>query len=310
MRYYAALFCFFICLISLLLFQTSVALATEKAIHDLLSLPEKKIDVGRAALIVAKDIYPNLNVDEYSSKIDDMVKIAARYANGSTDPTYRIRSIITVFYLQGIRYDYADPYLKKKSNKYINGLIDTKKGACVTMPTLFLAIAQRLGYPIYGVKAPDHFFLRYDDPSYRESNIEITAGGGYAPDEEYVKQFNIPQKAIKSGEYLRMLKHREMVADLVAEVAIEWAHRGDLLKAIRYFEHAFKVFPRSGGINFNLGRAYMQMAEQSSGEDKEKNREKALFYSKRAEALGFTKLPMEAYAAKIKALANNEQKGK
>lgn len=154
-------------------------------VDKLLALPEGKIDVEIAALTLAKEVYPNLDVKAYSAKIDKMVEEARIIARGRTDPDYRIRALNTYLYKSlGLQYDLSDPYVEKPENRYLNGILDSKKGSCVTMPLLYLAIAQRLGYPVYPVNVPYHLFLRYSDPTLEQKNIEATGGGGYVPDDE------------------------------------------------------------------------------------------------------------------------------
>ena len=123
--------------------QQSFASNAGKEINKLLSLPEKDIDIGIAALTLAKGIYPDLDIKAYSEKIDAMVAAARIVAKGSTDPDYRIRALNTFLYkYAGIKYDMSDPNAEKLQNRYLNGILDTKMGSCVTMPILYLAIAQ------------------------------------------------------------------------------------------------------------------------------------------------------------------------
>ena len=172
----------------------------EKEIDKLLSLPEEKIDIGMAALIIAKEIYPNLDIKAYSAKLDALVANVRLLTKGSLDPDWRVRVLNTyLFKTEGFNYDKDDVYVAKTENRYLNGILDTKKGSCVTLPLLYQAVAQRLGYPVYKVSAPMHFFLRYVDPKYREQNIEATSGGGYNPDEEYIEVLQVSKAALKAS---------------------------------------------------------------------------------------------------------------
>jgi regulator of sirC expression with transglutaminase-like and TPR domain len=266
--------------------------------------------VGRAALIIAKDVYPDLDIRAYSSKIDDLVMRIQLLVRGSTDPDYRVRALNTLlFSREGFKYDYSDPFAKKLNNCYLNGILDTKRGSCVTMPVLYLSVAQRLGYPVYMATAPDHYFLRYVDPRLKEQNIEATGGGGYSSDSQYIKDFQIPEKAIKNGEYLRTLTHRELLADLISQNAIFWAKKGDIQRAIRYLEHCVKVFPTSGGINETLGYSYLIYQQDLKGEEALKYYEKGVYHRRKAQELGFLRLPMDEYVNQMKNKAKEERKG-
>ena len=164
---------------------SSVAFSEENIdlIEQAAFLEEDEIDIGHICLLFAKEAYSELDVDEYSKKLDHMVWEIQKYTRDmgdESDPDHRIRCLNSYFYrYKGFHFDNDDPYASKLKNRYINGLIDTKSGSCFTLPLLYLALAQRLGYPVYPVSAPQHLFLRYVDPNLEMRNIEATGGGGY-----------------------------------------------------------------------------------------------------------------------------------
>jgi len=194
----------------------------------------------------------------------------------------------------------SDANADKLQNRYLNGILDTKMGSCVTMPILYLSIAQRLGYPVYPVSVPWHFFLRYVDPTFKMQNIETTGGGGYSSDDEYTAVLQISQQGIKSGAYLRTMTYREFVAELVAQNAMYWGMRGDFTKAIHYLEKATKVNPRSAEISKALGNVYLIYSQSCGGKTAEEYRAKAYLYFKKADDLGITKLSNSNYMTEQK----------
>lgn len=264
-------------------------------IDNLLTLPEKRIDIGIAALTFAKEVYPDIDIKAYSAKLDEMVRKAKVLAKGSTDPDYRIRALNTYLYkVEGFGYDKADPNAEKLQNRYLNGILDTKKGSCVTLPLLYLAIAQRLGYPVYPVSVPQHFFLRYVDTQLKNQNIEASGGGGYVPDDEYIEVLQVSKKALKNGAYLRTLTYREYLADLLSEEAIYWAIQKKYKKAIHYLELSVKINPKSPEIHSTLGKVYAnysKLLEEESEEGRaEQYRLKAETCFEKADNLGIVKL--------------------
>jgi len=48
-------------------------------------------------------------------------------------------------------------------NSYINQVIESKKGNPISLAIVYMAIAQKLGLPIYGVNLPKNFILAYKD---------------------------------------------------------------------------------------------------------------------------------------------------
>jgi len=262
-------------------------LANSSKIAELLELPEDRIDIGIAALTFAKEVFPNIDIEAYSKKLDLLAAKARRLAKGRQDPDGRIRALNTLLYqVEGFGYDHSTAADEKIENRFLNGILDTKKGTCVTLPMLYLAVAQRLGYPVYPVAAPDHLFLRYVDDSLKEQNIEATSGGGYASDETIIRDFHISQHAIQRGAYLRTMTYRQFLADLLAENAIFLSRNGNLDKAIGYLEKAVQINPQFPDYYELLRSCYAEKSKKVDGDLTRKYRSKADGYFRKAIELG------------------------
>jgi len=284
----------------------SFAAVKYKSVESLFTLPENQIDIGKASLTLAEELFPVINIKAYAKKIDELVDGVRNLANGSTDPDYRIRALNTYLFRDaGFGYDFSDPYGKDIKNSFITGILDTKKGQCLTMPLLYLIVAQRLGYPVHAVDVPDHFFLRYVDPNLKQQNIEATNGGQYAPDEFYIKDLDISEQSIKNGGYLKTLSNRELLAILLAQSSYWWAMHGDEIKCINYLKHALEMYPACPSINDGLARAYFTYAKKiyaknHSQQEADHYWEIGLSYRAKAKELGFVKPPEGEYIKKIK----------
>lgn len=265
-------------------------------VRALLELPEDKIDVGRAALTFAKEIYPAIDIAAYSRKIDAMTTAARRFVERyapRADPESIIRALNTYYYkIWGVRYDNSAQGRTRQENNFLHHILDTREGTCITIPMLYMAFAQRLGYPVYGVVAPEHTFVRFVDPRLKEQNIELTAEAGFEPDEGYAYRLNVSQKAIRNGAYLRTLTRRQYLGVLIQQNAIAIGAGGDLDRSIRCFEFAAELDPRNVYFPRNLHALWIRKAGQaSSTEWAGKYREIAYRYYDQAEAMGWTRDP-------------------
>ena len=261
--------------------------AFPSAIQKQLKLPEDKIDIGLAALTFAKEFYPNLDIAAYSQRIDLIADKARQLAQGTEDPETRIRILNTVIHqMEGYHYDHS-PFARSRQDYYfLNGILDTKQGTCYTIPLLYIAVAQRLGYPLYPVVAPDHMFVRYVDPSFTEQNIETTSGGKYFPDQYYVEAFAVSNRGLKSGSYLRTLTYRQFLGHMLAANAVFHGRNGKSLKAIVYLEKAAQLNPQFADHYDNLRIVYTAMSEVNP-HLAITYREKAERYARKAQELGF-----------------------
>ena len=112
----------------------------------------------------------------------------------------RIRATNTVlFNVEGFTYDIEGFNKGKKETGYLNYLLDTKKGDCYSLANLYLAVAQRLGYPIFPVVVPAHYFVRYVDPMGPDINLDPTRKGASFGDDRYRDWLSISDKAVQNG---------------------------------------------------------------------------------------------------------------
>jgi regulator of sirC expression with transglutaminase-like and TPR domain len=250
---------------------------------------EGEVDIGRAALVFAKQVYPSIDVEKYSARIDmiaDQVRLAAA---GSTDPERRIRALNTVFYLrEGFRYDREAFARSRQEHYFLHSILDTKKGTCYIMPILYAAIAQRVGYPIRIVIAPDHMFVRYVDPSFDRQNIEVTSGGRWFSDESYIERFKVSETGLKSGAYMRPLSNRELLAHFFYVTGSTLGHRkGGLLIGMAYVQRAIELDPKYPDPLIVHSSCFTQLAEMTKGGEGKQYADYAQSLKKKALELGW-----------------------
>jgi tetratricopeptide (TPR) repeat protein len=90
---------------------------------------------------------------------------------------------------------------------FLHGLASSRAmGTCISMPVFYVAIGQRLGYPMKLVTAKDHLFARWESADGKERfNIEATGQGLSTPDDDFYKKwpFPISDEDIKISSYLK-----------------------------------------------------------------------------------------------------------
>lgn len=238
--------------------------ASMARIQQLVELPENKINIGVAALTFAKDVYPGLDINAYSRQIDELAQRAKRFIGNKKDPRQRVLALSEFFFnAEGYSYDFSRGASTKDVTYYLNGILDTKKGNCSTMPMLYLAIAQRLGYPIYPVAAPDHLFLRYVEGQNKYFNIEATSAEAGSPDDAvFIKGLDISERALSKGSYLRTMTYRQFLGDLLASNAVSFGQRGDSDRAINYLETAIHLNPQFPDYYDLLRIGYLQKSKR------------------------------------------------
>lgn len=228
---------------------------TNQSVFDILNITEDQIDIGHWALIIANECDSTVNINQYLKKLDNMVSEIYRMIAGRDGDM--LKFIMTKMFLydtgqwnnyQPFLYDLDDPMGKENNSQLLSYYIDNKKGNCVSMPTLFISLMERVDPDIqfFGSTAPLHLFCRmYDRQSGDLWNVEATNGGTPARDEWYSEQFHITQTAIDSGLYLSTLTKKEYVGELIGTIVSKYRSEGQYEKALEYNELRLKINPNS-----------------------------------------------------------------
>lgn len=258
------------------------------SIFEYLEQPEEKWNIGIVALILSKEIYPDIEFSKYMKIIDSIASRVQLHVKDRTDPVYRIAAINTVLFREyGFSYDKDDFLGRKPYNHFISSVLDRKKGVCTSLPLLYMIVAEKLGYPIYAVEAPDHTFCRYvlNDGTYY--NIEVTSGGGEVPDLFYIDDMHIPKQAFTNGVYMRTLSKKEYIGSLLHKNAVSYMIKGDFKTAIKYLEKSVGLHPKNSHNHKVLAHCYGKICNSlESPKERKPYYFRAIEHEKIAENLG------------------------
>lgn len=224
----------------------------------------EKVSTARINLLISQEAIPDLNIEDYQARFDQLVlelKLAnQRHGAEMKDPDKLIRVLNTFLYLdKGFRYarlgDSTDPSLLSVDprNLFLYGILDRMQGTCISMPVLYIALGEAVGLPIKGVNANDHFFCRWDGHGY-VSNIEPTGGGGWSPDEDYIRDMKISKEQLRSGAYMRSLTKRELIGNFFFARASFYSATGRPDKALEDFARVVACNPRDVDGYANLAK--------------------------------------------------------
>jgi hypothetical protein len=153
----------------------------------------------------------------------------------------------------GIHYNEDQKHASKISytnpgDLFLNGILDTRRGACGNMAVLYVSLCWRLGWPVSLAMSGWHTLCRYDDGT-RAINIETTAigEGGFStpPDAHYIRADKLTAEDIPSGSDLTALKPRQMLGCFFGWQGRYWYDRYDAVRARDDYARAAKLFPQS-----------------------------------------------------------------
>jgi regulator of sirC expression with transglutaminase-like and TPR domain len=125
--------------------------------------PEDALDLGRAALAVARAEYPQLDIGAYLDRLDDLAGDVGKHLTGDQSDLHR--SIAALNYVLFKKHAYRgnrDEYFDAK-NSFLNEVIDRRAGIPISLSILYIEVARRIGLPLLGVGFPGHFLVKYLD---------------------------------------------------------------------------------------------------------------------------------------------------
>ena len=227
-----------------------------RSIEQVLRLDDNEVDLATAALIVSEHWSDLVHGRRYLRRLDEMASeirdiLRAKELEGS----YRAVAVINEYLFEKEGFESVKE-VSDPNDLFLHSVLDKKRGYCLSLSLLYLSLAERLGLPLYGVVVPGHFFVRYEDEQAR-FNIETTSKGGTAPDEHYVRKFNVPQGR-KDNIYMRNLSKAETLGCLFNNLGNCYSDIGDMESALGTLEKAVRMNPSLSESHMNLGNIYLK----------------------------------------------------
>ena len=106
--------------------------------------------------------YPSLDIDAQLQIMDSMASELKSFINDKKRPTEIINAMNEYIFenqaFSGNNQDYYDP-----RNSYLNDVLAHKTGIPITLSVLYLELARRIRFKLYGVGFPGHFLIKYAD---------------------------------------------------------------------------------------------------------------------------------------------------
>ena len=135
---------------------------SRQTFQQLVTLPDSAIPLAEAALILACEEYPQLEIGPYLDMLDNIAGIAQERFDPADSPVERVGKINNVLFatfgFRGATEDYYDP-----RNSFFNDVLDRRVGIPITLSAVYMEVSRRLNFPIVGVGMPGHFIVKYSD---------------------------------------------------------------------------------------------------------------------------------------------------
>jgi tetratricopeptide (TPR) repeat protein len=219
-------------------------------LDGLLQQPEEEFNLGEAA----PQLNDDFDIQQCSAKIEKMADELRPRISGTCSEETICEINKYLFEEQGFVYN---------SNFFLNKVLDEKKGSCVGLSILYLALAERLNLPIHGVSLPEHMMIRWDDRKFKR-NIEVVDKGEWVTNIHSQQWRAIPQESIEKGVYLKNISKKGVIGIQLLIRGKTYLDNGDFNSAIQDYNKALEINPNYAEAHHGLGRAYEEKREFDS----------------------------------------------
>lgn len=223
--------------------------------------PESSIELARAALLVAAESDPKVDVEGTLHTLDAWAgTLAARFEPGWNNLQKLARLRAFVFEELGFRGDRQDYF--SPSNSLLHEVVERRRGIPLTLAIVMLEIGWRVGMPFEGVGFPGHFLVRLAGEP-KDLLLDPYRRGMSVHEEDCRRML----KDVSGGdaefdtELIASVGKRDMLERLLRNLKSAWLRRGDDLQALAAVDRLLVMSPGDldeqrdrGLLLFRLGR--------------------------------------------------------
>jgi regulator of sirC expression with transglutaminase-like and TPR domain len=203
-------------------------------------IEDERIDLVRAALVIARSQYPDLDIESYAGRVEGLARRVASLAD-DPQPQRTLTALNRVLFdelkLRGNRDDYYDP-----RNSFLNDVFDRGLGIPIT-----LSVARRVGFPLSGVGMPGHFLLKHYGEDGKEILIDCFNRGDVLSRQDCQSRLD----EIYSGEmklrpeFLHPISRRQILTRMLNNLKTVYLSTRNFRKALAVSDLVLVIHPQS-----------------------------------------------------------------
>jgi regulator of sirC expression with transglutaminase-like and TPR domain len=243
---------------------------SNEAWEALTSVSDDQIPLLRAALMVAQDEYPALDIDGYVAEFDRHATELAARMQGLAQLDQQLSELNRFLFrdlgFTGNHGDYYDP-----RNCYINEVLDRRLGIPITLAVVQIELARRVGVPLEGVSFPGHFLVRMPlddglvvlDPYHQGRSID-------AQELKLRARPHLGGEDIDDQQLLTILApatHRAILARMLRNLKGVYAQCNDWDKALRCADRLVRLEPQQAEEQRDRGMFYLKVGHLAAARD-------------------------------------------
>jgi len=211
---------------------------------------DEQFPLLEAAICLAQDEYPDLDVQQVLGDVDQLLARLKRRLPSDAPALQRLR-LLNQFFFRDLSFggnlnDYYDP-----DNSYISAVLKTRRGIPITLAVLWLELASGLGLQANGVAFPGHFMVKVNLP---KGQVVMDPFTGQSLSREELSERLEPLRhrsgladdfELPMGLYLQAAAPREIIARMLRNLKEIHQSQQDWARLIAVLDRLVLVNPRS-----------------------------------------------------------------
>ena len=261
-------------------------LAVPTALQYFSSLVEsdKHFPLLEAAISLAQDEYPELDVQQVLGDVDQLQARLKRRLSADASALQKLR-LLNQFFFRDLNFggnvnDYYDP-----DNSYLNTVLKTRRGIPISLAVLWLELASGLGLNARGVAFPGHFMVKINLP---KGQVVIDPFSGQSLSREELSERLEPFRQLRNGQdpqdapigmYLQSTPPREIISRMLRNLKEIHKTQEDWQRLIPVTDRLIVLEPTAWAEYRDRGLALAELGQAASAVP---DLEKYLFHAEHA----------------------------
>jgi regulator of sirC expression with transglutaminase-like and TPR domain len=219
-----------------------------------------------AAVSVAQDEYPDLDVEQVLGDVDQLLARLKRRLPADASALQRLRALNQFFFRDlnfgGNINDYYDP-----DNSYLNAVLKTRRGIPITLAVLWLELAGGVGLNARGIAFPGHFMVKVNLPK-GQVVIDPFTGQSLSREElaERLEPFRqrsglVDEFEVPVGLYLQSVPARDIISRMLRNLKEIHKTQQDWLRLIAVQDRLIVLHPDAWDEYRDRGLAFAEQGE-------------------------------------------------
>ncbi len=207
------------------------ALAARARFEEIAAGPDAALDLGEAALWLAAEAYPGLDVPAALSQLDTLALPLRAAVSRAVSLREKVELVNSELFerqgFRGIRDDYYDP-----RNSFLNEVLERRTGIPIALCVIYVEVARRAGLDARGISFPGHFLAKVVSTD-EEIIVDAFEARTVAREEceRRLRTIFGPQ-AVLTDEMLRAATHREILLRMLANLKSIYMSRNEYEAAV------------------------------------------------------------------------------